>query len=667
MKHYSQKQIEFISAQFERGQKAIKAGALNIAEKCYLEILKIDANIHEAQNALAFVYTFSKQHAKAVVQLKKILQSEPNNANVHHNLANNLYELNNYNEAIAHYQVAIGLNPTFIDSYIQCAMAQRKLRTYDLAVELLNKAYNLDRFNPKALHGLGITYLLLEDYPRAIEFLSKAVALAPNNNEFNLCLARALQVAQLEHEADIQYHNTCSKFPDYLDAFLAYGDLLTKNRYFDQALECFNHAHQLDPKKPDHLDDLGKTYLSMANIEMAIDNFEAALKLEPNRIASLIGLEQAYQESGKLDDAIKICHQITAIDKDQPTGLVLESKIKKSSPNDGLAEQLEKFLDQPDLQNDSKVDINFSLGKIYDDHNNFELAFKHYSNANSLRNQKLNYSAEENEIRFSKLIEVFDADFFKQHENLGVDSNRPIFIIGMPRSATTLTEQIISSHPDVLAAGEVHFWGDAVKAMPYTTNSKLDYPYCVQDLLPAHAKQLAEKYESILAKITGAKSMPKHFTDKMPQNFLIAGLIALVYPNAKIIHTKRDPIDTCLSIFFQSFNDSHGYAFDLKNIGTYYKQYEKLMKHWHKVLPGRIFDINYADTITDPEYWTRKLISHLNLDWNDACLAPHKLERSVKTASHWQVRQPIYKTSVQRWKNYEAYIQPLIEALNKKD
>lgn len=343
MKNYSQKQIEFISSQFERGQRAIQTGALNIAEKCYVEILKIDANIHEAQNALAFVYTFTKQHAKAVEQLRKMLQSEPSNANAHHNLANNLYELNNYDEAIMHYQAAIKLNPTFIDSYIQCAMVHRKLKAYDLAIELLDKAYNLDRFNPKALHGLGITYVLLEDHPRAIEFLSKAVALAPNNNEFNLCLARALEAAKLEHEADIQYHNTCSKFPDYLDAFLAYGDLLTKNRYFDQALECYNHAHQLDPKNPDHLDDLGKTYLSMANIEMAINKFEAALKLEPNRVASLIGLEQAYQESGKLDDAVRICHQITAIDKDQPTGFVLESKVKKSTPDDGLAEHLQKF------------------------------------------------------------------------------------------------------------------------------------------------------------------------------------------------------------------------------------------------------------------------------------------------------------------------------------
>jgi hypothetical protein len=170
-------------------------------------------------------------------------------------------------------------------------------------------------------------------------------------------------------------------------------------------------------------------------------------------------------------------------------------------------------------------------------------------------------------------------------------------------------------------------------------------------------------YESTLHKIVGLDANPKHITDKMPHNFLTLGLIAMLFPNVKIIHTKRDPIDTCLSIYFQTFNNAHPYAFDLSNLGFHYKQYKRIMRHWHEVLPGRIMDISYEDTIADPEFWSRKLIDHIGLDWDDACLAPHKLERSVKTASHWQVRQPIYKTSVQRWKNYEQFLGPLIEAL----
>ena len=666
MKQYTQKQIEFISEQFHRGQKAIQTNNFGRAEKCFLDILKIDASILEAKNALAYIYTMSKNHAKASNQLKAILQFDNNNANAHHNLANSLNEQNLLDESVIHYQEAIKLNPNFIDSYIQCGLVMLKKKNYISAIDYLQQALSLDRFNPKALYSIGITYAENGEFAIAIEYLSNAVKFAPNNNEYHLCLAKALEGAEAFHEADIQYHHTCSKFPSYLDAFLAYGSLLVKNRYYDQALECYSRANELAPQNTDILDHIGNIYLSLANIEMAIYYFNSALKLEPFRISSLVGIEQAYQEAGKTDDAINVCHKIISIDKNQPIGFLLESRIKKSKPHDGLAEHLQTLLTQPKLEDEDKIDINFALGKIYDDHSNYEKAFMHYAEANALRNQKLDYDIKENEDRFSKLIEVFDADFFNQHQNLGVESNKPIFIVGMPRSATTLTEQIISSHPDVLAAGEVRFWGDTQKALPYVINSKSDYPYCVQDLLPAHVRKIADDYEKTLIKISGAQpsSMPKHFTDKMPQNFVNLGLIALVYPNAKIIHTQRDPIDTCLSIFFQSFNDSHSYAFDLKNLGTYYKQYQRLMAHWHKVLPGRIFDINYADTIADPEYWSRKLLSYIELKWSDACLTPHKLERSVKTASHWQVRQPIYKTSVQRWKNYEAYIQPLIEALS---
>lgn len=666
MKKYTQKQIEFISAQFQQGQKAIQNGALNIAEKCYLAILNIDANIHEAQNALAFVYTFSKQHAKAATQLKKILQSEPNNASVHHNLANNLYELNDYDEAIAHYQMAMKLNPTFIDSYVQCGMVQRKLKAYDLAIAYLDKAYNIDNFNPKVLHGLGITYAQLENYSRAIEYLSKAVKLAPNNNEFNLCLAKALEAAGLRHEADIQYHSTCNKFPDYLDAFLAYGGLLTESRFYNEALECFYHAQRLAPENLDILADIGNTYLGMADTNKALKKFNEALLLDPKHIPSLVGLEQVYQDTGKLEDAIRICDEIIAIDARQPTGYVLKTKVKKSKPEDGLAEHLLKLADNQELSDGQQIDIHFALGKIYDDQNSYEHAFNHYATGNALKNKNIHYNLNEDRHRFNQLIEFFSTDFFKQHKDIGVNSDVPIVIVGMPRSATTLTEQIISSHPDVLAAGEVHFWGDTANRLSRRTKSKHDYPVCLNDIQQAHVIEIAKEYESTLAKISGASSMPKHFTDKMPQNFLNIGLIALLYPNAKIIHTKRDPIDTCLSIFFQNFNEKHTYAFDLKNLGTYYNNYLRLMQHWHQVLPGRIMDINYADTIADPEYWTRKLIAHVGLEWNDACLAPHKLERSVKTASHWQVRQPIYKTSVQRWKNYEPYIQTLIEILDKK-
>jgi tetratricopeptide (TPR) repeat protein len=666
MKQYTSQQIKLITESFQKGQKAIQTADFSKAEKHYLDILKIDSEIIDAKNALAYVYAISKQYTKAIKQLNHILASNPNDASVLHNLANVLSDAGSNDEAISHYRTAIKLNPTFIDSYTQCGLAYIKLKQYDLALGILKQAFNLDKFNAKNLYSFGITYAAMGDYTHAIEYLVKAVNLAPDNMDFSLRLAKTLEDADLVHEADIQYHQTCNKFPLFLDAFLAYGDLLSKNRYFDEALECFKHANSIAPTNIEIHDDIAKVYLGMADTDQAIKHFTYALSKQSNRLSSLVGLEQSYQESGNVDLASAVCDRIISLDASKPDGYILKSKIQKNKLEDKLSEKLLMFAENIEIKTDSSIDIHFALGKIFDEQNQYQLSFNHYKIANDLKNQSLNFKLNETKAKFDKLINVYDTDFFKRHQNLGVESQLPIIIVGMPRSATTLTEQIISSHPEVFAAGEVLYWNEVNYSMRYKLNSNKDYPECINDekISADYIKEIANKYETTLAKISGAKLRPKHITDKMPHNFLNVGLIALAFPNVKIIHTKRDPIDTCLSIFFQNFNVTHDYAFNLENIGHYYNQYLRLMNHWHQVLPDRILDINYADTVAKPEYWSRKLISHIGLDWHDSCLAPHKLERSVKTASHWQVRQPIYKSSVQRWKNYEEFIQPLIKILN---
>ncbi len=663
MKQYSNQQLKHISESFQKGQQALQTGQYCSAEKCFLDVLKINPTIIEAQNALACVYAISKQHDKAIAQLQLVLKAMPNHAQTHHNLANSLYEQKLYHEAITHYQIAIKIDSNFLDAYIHCGIAYRMLKSYEASIQYLHQALNLDKTNAKAFHILGMVYADLDDYPRALECLENATGLAPNHAVFRVNFANVLEKAGLDYEAGVQLHIACESQPKYVDGFVLYGAYLQKHHRYDEAIECLNHAAKLAPQDLGIFDQLGKTFLGMGNIEAAIDKFNAAMLKEPKRITSMAGLAHTYLDAGKLDAAFSLCDEITAIDINQPTGYILKARLKKSKENDGLAEHLLKFSLQPDLDAETKIALNFALGKIFDDQNNYELAFKYYSAGNILKNESLHYNAQADEAQFSELIEVFNADFFNNYKHLGIVSNLPVIIVGMPRSATTLTEQIIASHPEVIAAGEVNFWGRAPTAMPLRLGTATPYPECIEEMQIEQAKDIAEMYESTLRKISGATTSTKHITDKMPHNFLNLGLIALLFPNVKIIHTKRDPIDTCLSIFFQNFNNSHSYACDLSNLAFHYQQYERIMRHWHTVLPGRILDINYADTTTNPEYWSRKLISHIGLEWDDACLAPHKLERSVKTASHWQVRQPIYKTSVQRWKNYEEVLGSLKQAL----
>lgn len=664
MKQYSQKQLKSINENFQLGQKYLQMAMYSRAENNFLDILKVAPEIIEARNALAFIYTVTKQHIKATLQLKSILSVMPNHAQTHHNLANSLYEQQLYDEAISHYQLAIELDPKFVEAYIHCGISHRMQHKYETAIQYLHQALNLDKVNARAFHVLGMIYVDIEDYPRALECLENASGLQPNNTDYRVSFASILEKASLDYEAGIQYQKACECNPTHLEAFILYGTYLQKNHRYDESLKYLLNAEQLSPNNSDIFDQIGKVYLAMGDTNAALNKFNAALESNPRRISSLLGVGQAYQDIGRLEDATKISEKIIEISPNLADGYLLKSRVKKSSPNDSLAENLLNVTSQSNLDIGIKIASYFALGKIFDDHKNFSEAFKYYNLANSLSNKKVVYDTQTTENAFNELIAFFNIELFNKLKHLGSESTLPLLIVGMPRSGSTLTDQIISSHPKVSGAGEDEFWSNAPISLPLRINTNTHYPECIRELTSEHAKKICNIYESTLRKASGANSNVIHITDKMPHNFLAVGLIALLFPKAKFIHTIRDPIDTCLSIFFQRFNNNHTYSFDLINLGHYYKQYKRLMQHWHEVLPGRILDVKYEDTIADPEYWSRKLISDIGLEWDNACLSPHKLERTVKTASHWQVRQPIYKTSVQRWKNYEQYLQPLINALN---
>lgn len=664
MKQLSQKDIIKLNNSFQNGQKSLAINNYKAAEKYFLDVLKIKPDIFEALNALAYVYVATKQHIKATKQLRIILKNHPNNAKVHQNLANSLYEQKLYDEAIYHYSLAIKNDSRLVDSYINCGITYRMKKDYETAINYLHQALNLDKVNARAFHVLGMLYVDVNDYPRALECLENASGLMPNNAEYRVSFATVLEKAGLDYEAGIEYHKACDINPNYLDSFILYGTYLKKHHQYDEALESFTRAHFIDSNDLDVIDELGYTYLGMSDIENALLKFNEALLKEPNRVASLTGLELTMVDTGKLNKAAELCEQIISLEPDNISGYLLKSRVKKASPSDALIGNLLEFDKREGLDLESRIILNFALGKLYDDLNDYSNAFKYYARGNTLKNSELSYSKEADEAKISEIISFFNDEFFSKNQHLRCDSDLPVFIVGMPRSATTLTEQIISSHPKVIGAGEVPFWNKIQATLPLRLGTEISYPECLKQIKAKQALDIANMYESTLRKIAGISTNPAHITDKMPHNFMAIGLIASLFPKAKIIHTKRNPIDTCLSIYFQNFNAFHQYAFDLESIGFHYKQYERLMQHWHKVLPGKIMDIHYADTISDPEYWSRKLIDHIGLEWDDACLAPHKLERSVKTASHWQVRQPIYKTSVERWKHYESFLHPLIKELN---
>lgn len=663
MKALSPQQIDRLQQMLMAARQASQAGLQLQAERLYLDILKTAPEAYDVRHELAVLLATSGRPQDATVHFRAILKGNPAHAPTHANLANALSESGEMREAAAEFKRALALDSTMVGAHIALGMVLRRQGDFAGAVKSFRSALDLDAKSAFAFNGLGLAYRDLDDLPRALECLEHAVGLAPDVAEFRINLGVTLRRAELDQWAVDQFYKAVGLAPDMLDAVVLLGDALDVLNRHDEARECFDRALQLKPGEPEIYERRAFVYMEMGDSEQAVTEFTNVLEHHPNRFMALRGLGQTHMLTGNSVEAAACFGKLISLYPEDAAGYVASSGIRKFKKDDPIIPQLLKILEKTPDDDPEAIGLNFALGKIYDDCKEWDLSFSHYAKGNRLKNLTYDYKPDADKKQVDEILSVFTKDYLDTHADFGIDSTVPVIIVGMPRSGTTLTEQIVSSHPQVIGAGEVVFWGKASKAVPHTLHTRTAYPACMLEMTPDKAREIAEKYTELLQKIAGPKVASARITDKMPHNFMQLGLIALLLPNARIIHCKRDAMDNCLSVFFQNFKGDHPYAYDLANLGHHHQQYERLMAHWHNVLPGRILDIHYEDTIADPEYWSRKLIEHVGLEWDDACLAPHKLDRMVKTASHWQVRQPIYNTSVQRWKNYEKYLEPLKVAL----
>jgi len=321
---------------------------------------------------------------------------------------------------------------------------------------------------------------------------------------------------------------------------------------------------------------------------------------------------------------------------------------------------LGRVLARPNLSLTERVELHFAAGKMYDDIETYEQAFDHYRLANDLFDVAFDPAAYAEEV--SALIATYTPDLLARGLEFGLDTESPVFIVGMPRAGTTLVEQILSSHPDVYGAGELGTMTNLTGRVVHLTGDSAPYPDCARQLDQEGARLLAQEYMESLAAATKTAAC---FTDKMPKNFLHLGLIALLLPAARVINVQRDPMDTCLSIYFTHFLAHHAYAYNLTNLGLYYRQYQRLMAHWQRVLPLRSMELRYEELVADQVGMSRKLVEFCGLSWDERCLSFHKSDRVVHTTSGPQVRQPLYGSSVGRWHRYESHLTPLVDALRE--
>ena len=466
-------------------------------------------------------------------------------------------------------------------------------------------------------------------------------------------------------QANYLFQQVLQLEPENILALNALALIAMQAGMLTQAVELLNIACEINPQHLTVKKNLALAYTRMSRYDEAILQYTGILDIEKNNSDAHGELARLNLQSGNLDIALNHYRRAFELNPEDPRNLHGIVQLDVNTVTEDDINKVENFLRKQDLPLDKRSSFYFALGNIYDRAARFDEAFANYSVANICKGSK--FDNEKHSSFISNIINTFSAEFFENQTNSELNgSNQPVFIVGMPRSGTTLVEQILASHSNVYAAGEINLISHIAQKLGITVDQD-QKPSMLPDELSAETlNDLAQFYLNNIKNmaIRNGDKKPLKITNKLPANFVYLGLIAVLFPKARIIHCRRNPLDVCLSCYFQNFAGDHGYANDLKNMGLYYQQYERLMAYWNKVLPIEIHTVDYEEMVKFPQSTSKKLIEFIGLDWQQECNEFYKTKRNVNTASLAQVRKKIYRSSLERWQNYEKYIHLLKKTLN---
>jgi tetratricopeptide (TPR) repeat protein len=536
-----------------------------------------------------------------------------------------------------------------IPEALQLAIAHHQSGHLQEAETVYREILKVQPENPDALHLLGLALFQSGKVDAAGELVLHSIRVSPGSPVSYNSLGNIRRAQGKLAEAAEHYEHALALSPEYAEAHYNLGIAQKELGRLDAAAGSFRRALELNPSFVQALCNLGVVLKDMGEVEEAIACYRRAIEINPSVATVFNHLGNALRDLGKLEEARAAFRQAIALQENYIAPYLNLARCWRFGDTDtSFVERLEELLQSGKLNPDDASDANFALGKIYDDLGRYEAAFRHFSEGNRIQTERSpRFDRAKHREMVSRQIAACTSEFFRSHSHLGNDSELPVLIVGMPRSGTTLVEQILSSHHAVQGGGELPFWAGQETHLPGG-----EWPPT-----PERAADIAKAY---LAQLHGLAPGATRVTDKTPSNFLRLGLAHLLFPRARIIHCKRHPIDTCLSIYFTKFRAPHPYARDLEDLAFFYREYERIMAHWRGVLPeGILLEVQYEDLVEQQETVTGKMLDFCGLEWDDACLHFHENPRVVSTASSWQVRQPLYKTSAARWKHYEPFLGPL--------
>ena len=635
-------------------------GRLGEAEQRYQSVLRADGGHFQALCRLGLIRVQQGRLGDAVSLFRRALKVERRSAYAHHILGAALAGIENHEEAIRHYKKALTLEPDVPEVHYNIGHSLLALGRVEQAITHFKKALAINPRYAEASINLGTALAVLGRYEEAIPRFEAAIAIKPNSAEAHKSLAKVLDVIERYRDALGHYEKVVALWPHDAEARTGLGDVLFRLDQPDEAIEQYEKALAIAPAFSKALNSLGNALHLLGRSEEGVAYLRRALAIDSSDLRTNKDLGNALIALGKFDDARAFLEKATALSPHKAGCYGALVMCGRMTVEDHHFAAMRKLAANPaSLSETEQIDLHYALGKAFADVGEDQQSFDHILAANALKRRQIKFDEGKWLEQYERIRNVFTIQLLRDKSGLADPSDLPVFIFGMPRSGTTLIEQILASHPKVFGGGELREMANQVARIRGPEGPS--YPDLVPTMSADELRRLGANY---IEAVRGKTPQAARITDKMPANFTFAGLIHLALPNARMIYARRDLRDVAFSCFSLHFLTGHQYTYDLAELGRHCCAYAQLMQHWRIVLPeGAILEVQYEELVADLEYQARRIVAHCGLEWDDACLTFYETERSVRTASAPQVRRPIYQNSIGRWRPHEVRLQPLLKEL----
>jgi tetratricopeptide (TPR) repeat protein len=639
-------------------------GQLDRAVACCRTALALQPDSPEAANNLGLALLVRGDAAAAVAQFEAALRSRPGDAMIHNNLGNALRHGGETARAAASFRQALQLDPGLAEAHTNLGQLLLEQYQTEQALPHCREAVRLRPDLPEAHNNLGNALRELGQLSEARACYAEALRLNPELALTYSNVGQALQEEGDLREAIVWYQRGLEREPNSARIHANLASALEEQGDFEAAVARYRLALRLDPQYAEAHNGLGFVLHEQGKFDEAVAAYHEVLRLRPGFATGYCNLGNIQEELGAFDDALASFREALRRDPSHAGAYALMATLLRGRLPPEDLEAMHGLLARPHLAPARRLALHFGIAQVLDATGDYPAATEHLRQGNALclelwQKQGTAYDPAVHGQLVDGLIGAFPPEFFARVRGFGLDTEVPVFIVGLPRSGTTLTEQILASHSQVHGAGELNFAHDSFAALPGVLNLHAPPLECLDRLDRPAAERLAQWH---LDRLRQRDAQAPRVVDKMPDNYLYLGPLSALFPRAKFIHCRRDLRDVAVSCWMTNFRHIR-WAADPEHIAARFRDYRRLMDHWRAVLPVELFEVDYEETVADLEGVARRLVAWCGLEWQPACLAFHQTARPVRTASVTQVREPIYTRSVARWKNYEPALAHLFQRL----